>query len=305
MRSTGLDTDPLLLKSQIEPTLLAARGVRLPIGSVRNVWRAASSQSGDPAFGFKVAQGLPFGSLELLDELLEASRSLGEAFERLTRYTALLVDTGEVSLITTGAQARFVHHARGAIPWLSQTFLSLVVQRARELFDPAWTPTSVAFMHPFSGSVGQLESLFQAPVAVGAPLDEIVFPAATLQLGPRAPRTRSASSLSLAEQLIGGLGSASHDVSLLYQAVAESVLDGNTKLEVVASRLGLSGRTFQRRLERAGTGHRELIEHVRSQIAKRQLGWAQAKQYEVGSALGYASPSSFHRARRRWLERES
>jgi AraC-like DNA-binding protein len=305
MRYAGLNAEPLLAAIGIAPALLDESGVRLPISSARSVWSAASLQSGDPAFGFRVAQGLGFGSLELLDELLATSSSLGEAFQRLTRYTALLVDTGEVALITTGREARFVHRAVGGIPWLSQTFFSLVLRRTRELFDPAWTPSSVAFMDPYSGPLAEIEGVFDAPVAVGAPLDEIVFDAATLQLRPRArPRPSSTSCVSVAERLIAGLGSQAPDFSLLYERVAQSVLDGNTKLEIVAEGLGLSARTFQRRLQAAGTGHRELVEHVRSQIAARELGWGGAKQREVSRALGYSSPSAFHRARRRWLERE-
>lgn len=70
-------------------------------------------------------------------------------------------------------------------------------------------------------------------------------------------------------------------------------------MAAVAAKLHMSPRTLQRRLKEEGTSHEELLEGLRHTLAKlyldKHLGIA-----EVSYLLGYANPTAFHRAFKRW-----
>jgi len=75
---------------------------------------------------------------------------------------------------------------------------------------------------------------------------------------------------------------------------------GNPAIGTVAARLGLSGRSLQRRLSEEGTSFKEVLDSFRRGIARRLLSERDVAVYEVAYLLGYSDPSAFHRAFRRW-----
>ncbi|HEY4345558.1 MAG TPA: helix-turn-helix domain-containing protein, partial [Parvibaculum sp.] len=68
----------------------------------------------------------------------------------------------------------------------------------------------------------------------------------------------------------------------------------------VASRLHMSGRTLRRRLSCEGTSFREILDHVRNELAKNYLRDTKLSIAEVGGMLGFEDAANFRRAFRRW-----
>jgi AraC-like DNA-binding protein len=75
---------------------------------------------------------------------------------------------------------------------------------------------------------------------------------------------------------------------------------GPVVLSELARRLGMSGRTLQRRLVEEGTTYRAVIDEVRRGWAEQLLGEARASSGEVAALLGFADVPAFHRAFVRW-----
>jgi AraC-like DNA-binding protein len=70
---------------------------------------------------------------------------------------------------------------------------------------------------------------------------------------------------------------------------------------VVAAELGLTERSLRRRLAAEGTGYRELLDEVRSALARSLLGGrATIPVADVAARLGYADAAAFTHAFRRW-----
>jgi AraC-like DNA-binding protein len=80
----------------------------------------------------------------------------------------------------------------------------------------------------------------------------------------------------------------------------QEMAGGNPAIGTVAARLGLSGRSLQRRLAEEGTSFKEVLDSFRRGIARRLLSERDVAVYEVAYLLGYSDPSAFHRAFRRW-----
>lgn len=290
----GVDVQRIYSESGISPELLDRTDARVPLNAARKAWARTAEASGDAALGMHLAEQLPFGALDVFDRFVSSATTPAAALIAGARECAALAPVGQLSVIDCGDTVRFVHRASNSIPWLSQLMLAIVVLRLRERIGPSWAPREVAMMDSELHARGALERVFGAPVAVGRPIDELVIDRAELY---------ESAQLEDQSQLPDPDGArAADEFGRLYQAIVAAVEGGNTNIDVLAQQLGMSVRTLQRRLGRADTTHRELIEHVRSQLALRELQGRGAKQRAVAQRLGYSTPSSFHRALRRWRQ---
>ena len=80
----------------------------------------------------------------------------------------------------------------------------------------------------------------------------------------------------------------------------ESLPAGLGTLHATARRLGMSGRTLQRRLADEGVSFRTIIQATREKLARHYLTSTQLSYGEVAFLLGFDEPSSFFRAFRDW-----
>ena len=71
-------------------------------------------------------------------------------------------------------------------------------------------------------------------------------------------------------------------------------------LSDVAKRLGMSGRTLQRRLSERGYSYQTLVDESRRQLAKRLLRQTDFSLVEVAFMTGFSEQSAFTRAFKRW-----
>ena len=76
---------------------------------------------------------------------------------------------------------------------------------------------------------------------------------------------------------------------------------GSPDIDVVASAIGVSVRTLQRRLHRSGTSYAGVARQVRRDAALRLLENRQRTIGEIARTLGYADHPHFTRAFQRWM----
>jgi AraC-like DNA-binding protein len=86
----------------------------------------------------------------------------------------------------------------------------------------------------------------------------------------------------------------------LIAIVRDSLPAGYPSVERIAEQLRLPVRTLQRRLNEQGLTYSELIEELRYREACRLLKRTEKRVAAISAALGYADPSHFSRAFRRW-----
>ncbi len=86
------------------------------------------------------------------------------------------------------------------------------------------------------------------------------------------------------------------------QVLCRLLPQGEPKRDSVAQLLHLSQRTLQRRLQEEGTSYQQLLDDTRRELAEQYLGQPNLTLLEVAYLLGFADPSNFFRAFRRWFD---
>jgi AraC-like DNA-binding protein len=160
----------------------------------------------------------------------------------------------------------------------------------------------VTFAHPAGYPVAAYEALFGAPVRFEAPHTAMWFPAEALDLpfagrDPLARRYIEAH----AEHMLATLPEPEPAVVReLREAIVLELATSGAELSRVARRVAMSTRTVQRRLDEAGTSFQQLVDDVRSAMARSLLRDHARSILDVAFELGYADLKGFYRAFRRW-----
>ena len=84
------------------------------------------------------------------------------------------------------------------------------------------------------------------------------------------------------------------------EAVASQLPHGKPALSATATALDLNVRTLQRRLARAGTSFKQIVEAIRWVEATRLIESDEMSIAQVAASLGYSDPAHFTRAFHRW-----
>ena len=77
------------------------------------------------------------------------------------------------------------------------------------------------------------------------------------------------------------------------EAIMRRLQDGSPRRSQIASDLGLSDHTFQRRLSDEGTSFTGLVDETRRELAHRHLSDSQSSLSEIAYPLGYSDQSTF------------
>lgn len=83
-------------------------------------------------------------------------------------------------------------------------------------------------------------------------------------------------------------------------AIADALADGQPSKSHIAHRLGMSERTFHRRLAEHGESFRNLATRVRRDAAESMLRSDNHSVAEVAFLTGFSDQSAFTRAFKRW-----
>jgi len=86
----------------------------------------------------------------------------------------------------------------------------------------------------------------------------------------------------------------------LRQELGRALPSGAVSVRFAAGLCGVSVRTLQRQLARAGVTYSDLLEDLRRDLALRLVRDPTRKVIDVGHELGYDDPAHFSRAFRRW-----
>jgi len=308
LRSLRLDVDQLLRDCSIDRAALADPEVRFADIQVGMLWLHAEARYGKPSFGFDLATRIAFGKLELIDYLVGACPTLGAGIECLVHHSRLCASgfSYRIEEFTYGGEAgkRLIadhHQPVAALPYsMSDYAWGSLVARFRQFATKDFRPVLWLRQRPPVSTAELLEVLGRIP-EISA--EEALFvPNAQWELeNPRRDPMLHKLLVAHARDVAARLP-ASDFLSTLEGAIVSSMQQGDPSIVRVASRLGLTPRTVQRRLEAEGVAFQDMLEELRHEMALRYLA-SPLSLAEISALLAYADASAFGRAFRRWTGR--
>ena len=234
------------------------------------------------------------------------SPTIGSAIANACRY---------FSLASTGASAQFEVDGRDATvnygihdPSVSlhsqntQWIFTLYTRMCREgSGNPGWAPREIQFKHSRPSNISAQQAFFRCPLVFDQPYDTMVIAPEDLRI----PFAQADSALLpiLVQSANAALPANVHDHGFDYQVrriVAASLRSGEVTIERIATRLGTSARTIQRRLQDRGQSFKDLVAETRLALSRRYLENSSMSLTDTAFLLGYSDLSAFSRAFRRW-----
>lgn len=302
-RAIGLDTDALRTRAGIASDALLDPDGRIPLERHFALWQALS----EAPVGLELGAKLGLEGMGVLGYALQHGASVGHALEWLQRYRAVVhpdvVPRLEKRTEGEHAVVAFVQVVPAAFARLREPVdaqAAALVTAMQTLTGKRVHPLRISLPHTASDAGQRHAALFACPIQWGAPALEVVFDASLLSL--ELPRTDARIFGYLArrvEELSQRIGK-ERASELARRAVEAALAEGEPKLAQIARALGLSERTLHRRLQDEGISFTTLVDDARRARALLLLEDKQLSTGEIAFLLGYAEPSAFFRAFRRW-----
>ena len=205
-----------------------------------------------------------------------------------------------------GALGLFILHCDGerrlGMRLSNEATLASAISIARQVSPVPVAPLEVLIRHSAPHPATAHEEWFGAPIRFEADLDGILFSREALAQ----PNILGDAGISgyLATHLERELSEIADEAPLVVQtrdAIAQALSEGAPKMAEIARDLGLSARSFHRRLSEHGLSFQTLTEETRRDLAEGLLRDGRHSLAEIAFLTGFAEQSSFTRAFKRWV----
>jgi len=304
----GLAADALLAEAGLRVRDLAEEGGWVPVVWHRRLVAAVARGLDDPGWPVDMVGRERIDQLSVMGFVVMTSVDARDALARAIRYLRLLWSTAswELSEADRGRTLELVWSRRppgGLGARLEdEIHVAAFVHHMRGCVDRPIPLTEVRFQHRRPKGAEAFEVFFGCPVRFGAATTGFSMAAEPLD---RAVLTHGNERLNAflrdqAELLLERVGNEDGLVPRTRELIARSLPTGEPTAGRIAHRLGMSERTLRRALATEGASFRGLVDDVRRRHAEALLVRRDHSLGEIALLLGFADPSAFSRAFRRW-----
>jgi AraC-like DNA-binding protein len=306
VRSAGKSIADLVSAVGLTLDVIDEPALRLDADAQIKLLDRAAGALGDEFLGFHLAQDFDLREIGLLYYVMASSPNLAEALRNAGRYSALnnegvrlSVDPNHAATITLD----YVDVERYSDRHQVEFWVGAMVRVCRQLTSTRLMPRQIRVRHYRSETPAEVQSFLGCSIQFGSPTDEIVFADSAALLPSvdadlylnallrgyadealRARRPRRQSSLR----------------SRVEEAIVQALPHGRANADVIADRLGMSRRTLARALAAEDATFSELLDELRSALAKQYLSERELPISQIAWLLGYCDASSFTNAFGRW-----
>ncbi|CAE6910332.1 AraC family transcriptional regulator [Pseudomonas marincola] len=269
------------------------------------LWQRAVAISGNPAIGLNMAKVIRPASFHVVGYALMSSASLREGLARLVRYQRIIAEGADLSFTQTAKGYELVLAIHGdRLPPARQSAeasMAYALAFCRWISGRMIQPRQVLFQGSPPDDIEPFQQVFQAPLSFNSSHYALLFEPADME----APLPTANHSLAQLHDRFAGeyltRFSESRVTHQTRQVLCRLLPQGEPKRERVAQTLLVSQRTLQRRLQEEGTSFQQLLDDTRRELAEQYLQQPSLTLLEASYLLGFADPSNFFRAFRRWF----
>ncbi len=305
LREAGVVLKPLLRSAGLSVSQINRKDIRIGVASQIKFLELAAEALRDPLLGFKLARDGEPRQIGLLHYVAASSETLGDALDRVQRYSSIANAGVVLRCFEAGNFTIALHYAgvaRHSDRQQMESFVTWLIRFCRASTDRRLNPITVHFVHRRSGESSELEKYFGCRIRFGADTDQVIYDKTAKQLRlVGADAYLNETLLGYCEQALAYRRSSAGSLrTSIENAITPLLPHGKARLDAVAQTLGMSSRTLARRLNAEGLGFGEILNQLRSDLARHCLGEANLSISQIAWLLGYQGVSAFSHGCRRW-----
>jgi len=304
-QAAGIEPEPLLRKAGLTTQQVEDLGARLSVQRQIDFLNLVAIALHDDFLGFHLAQPPDLRELGLLYYVPASSEILGEALRRVTRYSSMANESLSLSYHESKdikITFNYVGVARHLDRHQVEFCLTALIRLCRKLTDRDVEPSRVSFAHRCPGNFSEFAAFIGGDIEFGAAADEVTFAAPVSQL-PVVSADPYLNELLIAnceETLSRRPRQQGPFRSVVENAIAPLLPHGSVQASEIARQLGLSQRTFARRLTSESLMFSEVLNSLRYDLATQYLADHALSISQIAWLLGYQEVSAFTNAFKRW-----
>lgn len=304
----AVDTRALLMSVELDPDGPWDPKIMLPDASYYSLLERIAEQTDVTELPIQVGASMRCDDYGALGLAWKAAPDLMGSFSRVERYARLWTSVVEYELRPDPRGMMFILHRSGVrrlgLRLSNEATLASAVSIARQVSPVPFVPLDVLIQHPAPKTLKHHEAFFGCPVRFDAELDAVLISRDALAQ----PNILGDEGITrfLISHLDAELSHVADEDSLedrTKDAIARALSEGLPKMADIARGLGLSARSFHRRLSEHGLSFQTLTEETRRELAEGLLRDDRYSLAEVAFLTGFSEQSSFTRAFKRWVGR--
>jgi AraC-like DNA-binding protein len=305
VQTAHINPEPLLAEAGLILDQLKECGTRLDVRNQIKFLNLAAGALKDELLGFHLALTCDLRELGLLYYVPASSPTLGEGLRRFARYTSI-VNEGLSLQYLEGRNVRitfeYVEVPRHSDRHQIEFCLTILTRLCRHLTGAHLVPTRATIAHRGDRVISKIAAFLDTNIEFNAKADEVAFDAAAREIPVvSADPYLNELLIAYAEEALARR-SMTHGTfeSKAQNAIAPLLPHGPVRVSEIARQLGMSQRTFARRLASEGLTFTELLEKLRQALARKYLSDPALPISEIAWLLGYREVSAFTHAFKRW-----
>lgn len=305
-RREGVDVPSLLEAAELPPTIFDDSKRRIRASAMVSLWRTLAAEIRDEAFALRSGSAASVGVLPVVGPRMAASKTLAEALRAQVQNSRALSNSYESWVDDTGERISMNFRWRHGLPWPGHIFESAAAFNVAFVEQHVRVPIRLVnvrfpFEEPSHGA--EHRAFFGCPVEYDNDHLALVWERSTDQaeLWTHDPAVAEALTRVLAADEAASVTTPTA-VARLRRVLSTTPKPASLSLGQVASLLGTTKRTLQRRLDAEGVTFRAVLDEFLSSSALRGLAGT-APIEELADELGFSSRSAFHRAFVRWTNK--
>jgi AraC-like DNA-binding protein len=303
--AAGMNIQPILRRTTLTIPQIEDPHTRLKVRDQILFLDLVADALKDEVLGFHLAQQPDLREIGWLYYVAASSKTMSEALKRAARFSSL-TNEGLALQYENGAvlnmAIRYVGVSRHLDRHQIEFIATIMVRICRQLSNFPVMPTSVRFVHRRSSIPTAFAEFLGSNILFGATSDEVTFPATVKEM-PVVSADPYLNKLLIdycEEALAYRKAGRGPFRSCVENALAPLLPHGRPRAGEIARRLGMSTRTFARRLSAEGLTFSGVLESLRFDLAKRHLTDRDLSISDIAWLLGYQEVSAFTHAFRRW-----
>lgn len=277
---------------------------RYALDDVVKLWHTVIQQCRADDFGLRMGNTMTPSHLNIVSYIVLNSPTLLDGLNKAQRYYRLVSDGGRLSIAMQGATALLIYTPKPDHKAFHEQQLHAAIATLHNVLKWAlgeqYKPLRVSLRQAEPSNADTLfKPYFDCPMLFAQAHNAIHIDPQLFELQQFNDQSLGTLHEEFAERLLNTLSQASWRQRVT--SLIESCLSqGEVSRDWVAAQLCVSTRTLQRRLSDEGCQFQDIVDALRQERAIDYLSQRSISQEDIASLLGYAEPSAFYRAFKRW-----